>query len=115
MLTSNFPDNHMGDAEFRLKSLERSPHNPHQHTGDCHHPILEGLAQPLEHMALARQPFVQQQDSVVCQRHAARHGDLATGDQSDIEDGVMWSATRASGHHRGAGMVSRTSARRIAG
>jgi len=39
--------------------------------------LLEGLAQPLEPVATALRPFIPQEDTVMRQRHLARHRHLA--------------------------------------
>jgi hypothetical protein len=61
------------------------------------------LAQPLDDVAAALRPFIQQEHPMVRQRHLARHWHLAAPDQPHSGDGVMWGATRTRGDDGGAG------------
>ena len=58
--------------------------------------ILERLAQDLEHMTATLRPFLQEEHTLVRQRHLARHRHLPPTDQPDIRDGIMGDATPAS-------------------
>jgi hypothetical protein len=70
--------------------------------GDHHHPILERLAQDLQHVAAARRPFIQQEHPMVGQRHVAWHWHLPATDQPHIWDGMMRGPTRPGGDDGGA-------------
>ena len=65
--------------------------------------LLQRLTQHFQHVASELRQLVQKQDTVVCQRHFARHGHLATPDQPDIGDGVMRGAKRAGRAQQGVG------------
>jgi hypothetical protein len=56
----------------------------HPCTSDCHHFILERLAQDLEDLARARGLLIQQHEAVVRQRHLPRHGPRVAADQANI-------------------------------
>ena len=58
-------------------------------------PLLERLAQDLEHMAAKLGQFIQEEDAVMGQRHFAWHWHVAPADQPRIRDGVVGRATRA--------------------
>jgi len=64
--------------------------------------LLERLAQDREHMTAKLGPFIQEEDTVVAQRHVAGHQHVAPADQPRIRAGVRGGATRASRDQRGA-------------
>jgi hypothetical protein len=66
-------------------------------------PSSQRLAQDFQHMAAELGPFIQEAHAVVRQRHLARHGDVASANQSHIRDGVIGGATRAHGDEGGTG------------
>jgi hypothetical protein len=56
-------------------------------------PLLEGLPQDLQDIAAGLRQFIQQEASMVRQRHVARHRDLPPTDQPRIRDrmgGAKW-------------------------
>jgi hypothetical protein len=57
--------------------------------------ILERLAQDLQDMAAELGQFIQEEHTIVGQRHFARHRHVAAADQPRIRDGMMGRATRA--------------------
>jgi hypothetical protein len=59
---------------------------PLQYSGisDCHHTLLQRLAQDLEAMSFELGEFIGEEDAMVGQRHLARHGHLAAADQPHI-------------------------------
>jgi hypothetical protein len=77
--------------------------------------ILERLAQPLQDVAAAGQPFTQEENPVVRQRHVARHRHEAAADQPRIREGVVGRATRAGRDPRRAVAGEARDAREVGG
>jgi hypothetical protein len=55
--------------------------------------LLKGLAQDLEDMASELRQFIEEEHAVVCQRHLARHQDVAPADQPHLRAGLVRPAT----------------------
>jgi hypothetical protein len=65
--------------------------------------ILERLPQDLQDMAAELGPCIQEEHTMVGQRHLARHGHMAPADQPDVRGGVLGGAEGASRDPRRAG------------
>jgi hypothetical protein len=57
--------------------------------------FLERLSRDLQERALALEHLIQQQETMVGQRHVTRHRHVAPTDQPRLRDGVVGGATRA--------------------
>jgi hypothetical protein len=64
--------------------------------------LLERQPQDLKHMARELRELIEEEDAMMRQRHFARHGDLATTEQSGIGNGVMRGAKGPAGDEGGA-------------
>jgi hypothetical protein len=65
-------------------------------------PLPERLPQHFEHMPSELGEFIEEEDTMMGQRHLARHGHLAAADQPHVDNGVVGGATRPGGDEGGA-------------
>jgi hypothetical protein len=77
--------------------------------------ILQRLSPDLEDMAPALGQLIQEQDTVVRQRHLPRHGQLAAADQTHLGDGVVGGPEGARGDEGGASTGQASDARDAGG